>query len=341
MVTWIRGHRAQLKLAVRMTVASLAAYILCRLLGLSQSYPAVLTAVIVMQGSVGASLKAMLDRLLGSLGGAAWGVAILMVLPPSDGLSLGFTFMVALVPLAFLAAMKPAYRAAPVTAIILLLTPTNSVSPIAQAVQRVVEIGLGGIVAMVVALLVLPARAHEGMAEAAGRAVAKMGDLAAIVMEGNATAVQALHDDIRTALSQAEAFGDDAVREHATYLSAGPDPKATLRTLRRVRNDLSAIGRTVTESAPQSASTVMTAVATILHAMGDSIANREASPSLQQLDTAFGEYASTLAETRRNGLTRQMSDEAVGRLFGQGFALEQLHQNMKDLADRAGELARR
>jgi hypothetical protein len=36
-----------------------------------------------------------------------------------------------------------------------------------------------------------------------------------------------------------------------------------------------------------------------------------------------------------------MSDEAVGRLFGQAFALEQLHQNLKDLADRADELARR
>ena len=161
MVTWLRSHRAQLKLAVRMTVASLAAYALCRLLGLSQSYPAVLTAVIVMQGSVGASLKAMLDRRVGSLGGAVWGVAVLLVLPPSGGLSLGVTFTVALIPLALLAALKPAYRAAPVTAIILLLTPTNSVGPIAQAVQRVVEIGLGGIVAILVALWILPARAMK------------------------------------------------------------------------------------------------------------------------------------------------------------------------------------
>jgi len=335
---WLPAHRAQLKLAVRMTVASLAAYALCRLLGLSQSYPAVLTAVIVMQGSVGASLKAMLDRLLGSLGGAAWGVAALLVLPPSNGLSLGVTFTVALVPLALLAALKPAYRAALVTAIILLLTPTTSGGPIPQAVQRVLEIGLGGIVAMVVALLVLPARAHEGMADAAGRAITKMGDLAAIVMGGNATAIQTLHDEIRSVLSQAEAAGDDAVRERASYLSAGPDPRSILRTLRRLRNDLSAIGRTATEPTPESTSIVMSAIAAILHAIGNSIANHEATPSLEEVDSAFAQYAATVAEMRRKGLTRQMSDEALGRLFGQAFALEQLHQNLKDLAERTAEL---
>ncbi len=322
-----------------MTVASLAAYALCRLLGLSQSYPAVLTAVIVMQGSVGASLKAMLDRLVGSLGGAVWGVAVLRVLPPSSGLSLGVTFTVALIPLALLAALKPAYRAAPVTAIILLLTPTNSVGPIAQAVQRVVEIGLGGIVAMAVALLVLPARAHDGMAEAASRAIGKMGDLAAILMGGNETAIQALHDDIRNALTQAEAAGDDAVRERASYLSGGPDPQSILRTLRRIRNDLAVIGRTATEPTPESTSSVMSSVAAILHAIGNSIANHEPSPSLEEVDSAFARYAANVTETRRKGLTREMSDEAVGRLFGQAFALEQLHQNLKDLAERATELA--
>jgi uncharacterized membrane protein YccC len=321
-----------------MSVASLAAFTLCRLLGLSQSYPAVLTAVIVMQGSVGASLKAMLDRLLGSLGGAVWGVAVLLVLPPSGGLSLGVTFTAAMVPLALLAALKPAYRAAPVTAIILLLTPSNAVSPEAQAVQRVVEIGLGGIVAMVVALLVLPARAHEGMAEAVCRAIGKMGDLAAIVMGGDAAAIQTLHDDIRSALTQAEAAGDDATRERATYLSAGPDPQSILRTLRRLRNDLAAIGRTAVQPPSESTSSLMSAIAAVLHAIGNALGNHEVPPSLDRVDSAFAQYAATVTETRRKGLTREMPDEAVGRLFGQAFALEQLHQNLKDLVERTAEL---
>ena len=349
---WIRRHRAQLKLAVRMTVASLAAYILCRLLDLPQSYPAVLTAVIVMQGSVRASLKAMLDRLLGSLGGAVWGVAVLVVLRPFNGLGLGLAFTVVLIPLALLAALKPAYRAAPVTAIILLLTPSNAVSPEAQAIQRVLEIGLGGIVAMAVALLVLPARAHEGMAEAAGRAIGKMGDLAAIVVkglsgEGDPDAIQSLHDDIRIALSQAEAAGDDATRERATYLRAGPDPQSILRTLRRLRNDLAAVGRTTAEPLPEPlrllaepASRVAAAIAAFLHADGEATTNQKPSPSLQEADAAFTGFASAVAESRKARLMRDLSDETVGRVFGLAFVLEQLHQNLKDLVDRTDELAR-
>jgi hypothetical protein len=192
---------------------------------------------------------------------------------------------------------------------------------------------------MVVALLVLPARAHEGMAEAAGRAVVKMGDLAAIVLKGDPNAIQSLHDDIRIALTQAEAAGDDAVRERATYLSAGPDPQSILRTLRRLRNDLAAIGRTAVQPASQSASNVVSAIAAILHAIGNALANHEVPPSLDGVDSAFAQYAATVAETRRQGLTREMSDETVSRLFGQAFALEQLHQNLKDLADRTTELS--
>ena len=71
---WITAHRPQLRLSLRILVASLVAFTLGHILGLAQAYWAVLTAVIVMQASVGGSLKATLDRFLGSLGGAAWGV---------------------------------------------------------------------------------------------------------------------------------------------------------------------------------------------------------------------------------------------------------------------------
>ncbi|MBV9510523.1 MAG: hypothetical protein JO303_09620, partial [Caulobacteraceae bacterium] len=43
---------------------------------------------------------------------------------------------------------------------------------------------------------------------------------------------------------------------------------------------------------------------------------------------------------REAGLTSQLPDEMVGRLFGLAFALEQLGQNLADLVDRTGELAR-
>jgi len=45
-------------------------------------------------------------------------------------------------------------------------------------------------------------------------------------------------------------------------------------------------------------------------------------------------------EVRRQGLTRNLPGEAVGRIFGLAFALEQVRHTLGDLADRARELAR-
>ena len=45
-------------------------------------------------------------------------------------------------------------------------------------------------------------------------------------------------------------------------------------------------------------------------------------------------------EVRRQGLTRNLPGEAVGRIFGLAFALEQVRHTLEDLADRARERAR-
>jgi hypothetical protein len=60
---WIAAHRAEITLSLRITVAGLIALALGELFGVKQVYWAVLTAVIVMQASVGGSLKATMDRL--------------------------------------------------------------------------------------------------------------------------------------------------------------------------------------------------------------------------------------------------------------------------------------
>ena len=62
---WISAHRAEITLSLRITATGLIALALGELLGVKQVYWAVLTAVIVMQASVGGSLKATIDRLAG------------------------------------------------------------------------------------------------------------------------------------------------------------------------------------------------------------------------------------------------------------------------------------
>ena len=106
-----------------MTVAGLLAYVLAELFALPQGYWAVFSAIIVMQASVGGSIKATTDRLIGTIGGAVAGGAVAYLLPHTSVLSLGVALVIALVPLTLVAALWPNYRIAPLTAVIVLLTP--------------------------------------------------------------------------------------------------------------------------------------------------------------------------------------------------------------------------
>src|SRR5712691_1901374 len=120
-VDWLAQYRPKAGLTLRMSAAGLITFAVAHLLGLTQIYWAVLTAVVVMQASVGGSLKAMIDRFAGTIGGAGWGVAVTLAIPHGDAISTELALAVALVPLAALVAMRPSYRIAPVTAVIVLL----------------------------------------------------------------------------------------------------------------------------------------------------------------------------------------------------------------------------
>src|SRR3954451_22792818 len=121
MLDWLTRYQLEARLTLRMSAAGLIVFVLAQLLDLARDYWAVLTAVIVMQASVGGSLKAMVDRFLGTIGGAAWGAAVTSALPHGAPLSTGVALVVALVPLASLVAFRPTFRVAPVTAVIVFL----------------------------------------------------------------------------------------------------------------------------------------------------------------------------------------------------------------------------
>src|SRR5690606_37163884 len=94
---------------------------LARLLGFAHGYWAVITAIIVIQSSLGGSLKAAVDRLAGTLAGALYGALVAIALPHAEGWGLGLALVAAIAPLALLAAIKPSFKAAPITAFIVLV----------------------------------------------------------------------------------------------------------------------------------------------------------------------------------------------------------------------------
>jgi uncharacterized membrane protein YccC len=175
---WAGANTAALRLCFRMTVAGLLAYLLAEMFALPQGYWAVFSAIIVIQGSVGGSVKATIDRVIGTIGGAVAGGAVGFIVPHQNVFSLGVALIIALVPLTLVAALWPNYRVAPLTAVIVLLTPgAQQLGPVDSAFYRIVEITLGSFVGLGVSLVLLPARAHGLVISAAARALGLLADL--------------------------------------------------------------------------------------------------------------------------------------------------------------------
>ena len=162
MAAWLRSRKVELGLGLRVTVAAMGALVIALALGLRLPLWAVLTSIIVTQMSVGRSLKATRDYLIGTLGGAIYGGAVAILIPHTGEGALLFVLVLAVAPLAFAAAINPSLNAATITAIIVLLLPVmNHVDPLSSAIDRVLEVTVGALTGLLVSFLVLPSRAHS------------------------------------------------------------------------------------------------------------------------------------------------------------------------------------
>jgi uncharacterized membrane protein YccC len=351
---WIAAHRADLRLCVRTTVAGVLAFVLANVTSLPQGYWAVLTAVLVVQASIGGSLKATIDRLIGTVGGAACGGAVALLIPPTGGIERVEALVAALAPVALLAALSSSFRVAPVTAIIVLLSPTSAhVGPIASALERILEIVIGSLVGLGTSLMILPARAHGLVTEASGRVLALLADLLPDLFKAfggrsNAARISQMQDDIRAALAQLESVATEARHERRSRLSNELDPDPLVRTLRRLRSDLVMLARAGAEPLTEdviarldaSFVDVSDVTATHLRATSDALVKRRKPPPFRDVEAVLDGFTSRMEALRREGVTRGLSIDAAGRLFALGFALEQFRNHIQDLDSRVGEWAR-
>ena len=245
----LRGRKTQLALAVRLAVAAVAAYAIARALHLMLPLWAVLTSLIVTQMSVGRSLKATRDYMLGTIGGAVYGGAIAVLIPHSGEGGLLALLVLAVAPLAFIGAINPSLSAATVTAVIVLLVPAmNHANPLDSTIDRLFEVTVGALTGLVVSFLVLPSRAISQIRINAAQLLellaAAFAELLAGLTRGlDNDALHRIQDGIGTAMASLHATGLEAERERATHLSSGPDTGPLLRTIQRLRHDVVMIGR--------------------------------------------------------------------------------------------------
>jgi uncharacterized membrane protein YccC len=218
------------------------------------------------------------------------------------------------------------------------------VGPAESAIYRVFEVVVGGTVALVVSLLVFPARAYglaiDGAARLLDLLAQALRDLLAGFTRGLDTAeLHRIQDNIDQALTGLGAVGDEAKRERVTHLVPEPDLGPLLRALLRMRHDVVMIGRTAVVPLPAGlrdrlerpiARVSVTAVEH-LRKCSAALRTRRGPPPLDAIEAALDGYAAEVAALRHEGLTRDLSIDEVEHFFTFGFALEQLHRNLGDL----------
>jgi hypothetical protein len=340
------ARKIQLALAVRIAVAAVAAYVVAVALHLMLPLWAVLTPLIVSQMSVGRSLKATRDYMLGTIGGAIYGGAIAVLIPHSGEGGLLALLVLAVTPLAFIAAINPSLNSATVTAVIVLLVPTmhQGANPLDSAFDRVLEVTVGALTGLLVSFVVLPSRAVSqirvnaaALLELLAAAFAEL--LAGLTRGLDNDALHRIQDGIGAAVTGLHATGAEAERERSAHLSSGPDTGPLLRTILRLRHDVVMIGRASGVPLPANVqvrlarplSDVSKAIVGFMRAVAASLRSGGGKVDIQSVDAALQAYAAEVAAVRSAGLIRGLPGDAAERFFALGFSLEQMRQNLNDL----------
>ncbi|TDT91359.1 MULTISPECIES: FUSC family protein [Azorhizobium] len=230
---------AHIRLAVRATVAALLAYGIAWWLDLPKGYWAVLSAILVVQSSLGASVAVATDRGLGTIAGGIIGVGLAMIAGPSQDLTV-LLLTIGTLATALLAAYRPSFKLAPVTVVVVMLSDPTHAQPLISGLQRVFEIALGGAVGVACALFVFPARAlfllFPNAADAIDACAALLEEGRAGLLDGtlDPAEIDRLNAGARVSLRAADLRVGEARRERAGWLAGPPDAAPIVRTCRRL-----------------------------------------------------------------------------------------------------------
>jgi hypothetical protein len=216
------------KQAIKTAVAGVISLYLTNLFHLPQGYWAAITALIVMQSNVGATLSASRTRLAGTAIGAVVGGFFMAMFGMNV---LGFALAVAI---AFFVCevlhLGESQRLATVTVAIIMLTG-QAASGWIIAIHRFTEVALGILIALLVSLTLWPNHARRSVRQGLADTLLKLGELYRAVMhryrDQDAVSIEAFKSDVHAAIHKnadllqnalQEAFGPIKERESLAML---------------------------------------------------------------------------------------------------------------------------
>ncbi len=153
------SNKRNFRYSIKVTLACILAYVSAELLALEYSLWAPLATLMVMQIHMSSSLEISLLRLFGTFFGAFMGLTFSMLMPHSlEGRVMGIAIVVPIC--AFMELWEERFRSAGVTAVFVLLLGYEQDSGIfVFALNRVLEMGIGSMSALLVSALLWPASA--------------------------------------------------------------------------------------------------------------------------------------------------------------------------------------
>ena len=346
----ILRHPGEIRHATRVAAAVGAAFAIGAVFHPPQAYWIVFTAIIVVQTSVGGTITASFERLLGTVVGALIGVGATYLRAKTE-LQEGLVISAAAAIAAFAAAVRPSLRVAPITtAIVLLGGASTHMGPITAAVWRVAEIAIGGVVGVLATLLVFPARARRAVTRRGAEAMRQLAELMTL-FAGHFDAgdmeleARASHQAIRKSLGLVDQALTEAERE-TLWGRRADAPEGLARSLRRLSGDAIMIGRALAKPLPEasrerigpSAIALLQAAAMRFRNSAGALEDCQPTPP-DSLDQARAAFETAVEQTRAARLTAEINFDAASRVFGLVFAVESLLSNLSDLADRIDELS--
>ena len=351
-----RTYKPRWRFAARVTASGLLGYAAAQVLHLPlEGLWIILTAIVVTQASAGGSVRATLQYIIGTIGGAVYAGILGILVPHGTPLATAGVIALAIAPLGLVAAFNPNFRVAPFSAVlVLLLAGQFGEGPIASAVTRTAEVALGGLIAVIVSLVVFPERAQELRLKAAVGLIRRLARellrlVAGFTGEIDPATNSRIQNDIGAAVADFQQITAEAQHELMVTFASQPDPGPLSRTMLRLRHDLVIIGRASIKPLPEPLrsrlgaplSRVAASASDFLNDSATALSERNAPPPLDGYEAALAAYTEEVEAVRSEGLTLPLTANEVEPVFALGFTLEQLRQNFIDLQRCVQDYARR
>jgi len=338
---WAKEH---LRHAIKTGIAGAVCLCLTKVFPFREGYWAVISAVIVMQSSIGAAIGAAWSRMAGTAIGAFIGMLFMMfwgINIPSLGLALTMTVLVC----AFLRLLN-SYRLAGVTVAIVMLVGRAD-EPWIVALHRFLEVSLGVVVALLVSVFIWPSRARKNLHNGIVDVIVLLHSLYLAGVSRYMKGIERSTDELRTRVSAIVRSNENIMNQMMYEPRLGPEHKELLLLLmmhtHRILHAVDALEPVVRESAGNSLSSryepelgnLVNLIGTSMEKLADEVRSWEFPLPGEELSLAISALEAKTTEVRKARLTEAHDLEEILHFYSFFQSLRNLGREL-DMAREAG-----